>query len=126
MTENLKIEILGKLLGDKEIKKQYNVRNKSYLVESIKYEFLDEFISNGWSILKEFKTSVSIRKEKSNDVDFEDRVWCLFANLGYEFLNKDRKFNIPYDKNNIMRNNKKSNPINQKSNTTKITYSSKH
>lgn len=100
MTENLKIEILGKLLGDKEIKKQYNVRNKSYLVESIKYEFLDEFISNGWSILKEFKTSVSIRKEKSNDVDFEDRVWCLFANLGYEFLNKDRKFNIPYDKNN--------------------------
>jgi DNA sulfur modification protein DndB len=51
-------------------------------------------------VLRETKTSITVKKDKTNDVDFEDRVWGLFANLGYDFLNKDRNFHLPYDKNN--------------------------
>jgi len=49
---------------------------------------------------KEFKNSVRVKKEKPFDIAFEDRVWCLFAQLGFNFLNRDRHFHLPYDKNN--------------------------
>jgi DNA sulfur modification protein DndB len=39
-------------------------------------------------------------KPKNVDLALEDEVWSLFALMGYKFLNKDRHFNLPYDKNN--------------------------
>lgn len=98
MTENKKIELLGKLISEKDIAKQLRLRSKTYNTESIKQNQLDDYTTQGWQILKEFKTSISIKKNKPNDVEFEDRVWSLFASLGYKFLNKDRNFHLPYDK----------------------------
>ena len=101
MTENKKIELFGKLITEKEISKQLKLRNKSFHTQSIKHNQLDDFLSQGWEVLKEFKTSITLKKKKSNDVEFEDRVWSLFALLGYNFLNKDRNFHLPYDKNDL-------------------------
>lgn len=98
MTENKKIELLGKLIGESDIHKQLKARNKSFHHESIKKSHLENYQSEGWMIDKEFKTSYSLKKIKSNDVEFEDKVWSLFAMLGYKFMNKDRHFHIPYDK----------------------------
>lgn len=98
MTENTKIELLGKLINEKEISKQLKIRAKDSLYETIKSKDLDKYTSDGWEIVRETKSSVIVRKLKSNDVDFEDRVWCLFAQLGYKFMNKDRHFHLPYDK----------------------------
>ncbi len=101
MTENKKIELLGKLIGTKEINKQLRLRSKTFNIESIKHNQLDDYLADGWEINKEFKTSISVKRNKTNDVEFEDRVWSLFASLGYDFLNKDRNFHLPYDKNNL-------------------------
>jgi len=98
MTENRRIELLGKLIGEQEISKQLKIRNRSFDIESIKKSHLENYIEEGWELYKEFKTSYSVKKVKSNDVEFEDKVWSLFALLGYKFLNKDRNFKLPYDK----------------------------
>jgi DNA sulfur modification protein DndB len=98
MTENKKIELLGKLIGDKEIAKQLKLRNRSFHIESIKKTHLDSFLEDGWQLDKEFKSSYTVKKPKANDIEFEDKTWSLFAMLGYNFLNKDRQFNLPYDK----------------------------
>lgn len=98
MTENTKIELLGKLVNEKEISRQLKVRIKDSLSETIKLKDLDKYLADGWKISRETKSSVIVRKSKSNDIDFEDRVWSLFAQLGYKFMNKDRYFHLPYDK----------------------------
>lgn len=98
MTENLRIELLGKLITEKEIIKQLKRRVKDYHYESIRINQKETFIEEGWEILRETKTSITVKKNKTNDVEFEDKVWGLFALLGYDFMNNDRNFNLPYDK----------------------------
>ncbi|ATC37633.1 DGQHR domain-containing protein [Elizabethkingia anophelis] len=100
MTDNKKIELLGKLISEKEINKQLKIRNKDHFYQSIRYSQLEEYENDGWETFREFKTTVSIRKRKSLDVEFEDKVWSLFAQLKYKFMNKNRYFSLPYDKNN--------------------------
>ncbi len=103
MNEILKLELFKKIISEKDISKELRLRKRTYVNVTIPnknvVEF-EEYISAGWEIEKEFKTSKKLRRYKSHDVQFEDKVWSLFASLGFTFMNKDRKFEIPYDKNN--------------------------
>ncbi|WP_376713476.1 DGQHR domain-containing protein [Mycobacterium intracellulare] len=45
---------------------------------------------------KELKRSFVMRKPKTHDVAFEDKVWATFAKMGFTFLNKDRNLKIKY------------------------------
>ncbi|MFM7682808.1 MAG: DGQHR domain-containing protein, partial [Bacteroidota bacterium] len=99
MNENLKIELLGKLANESDIVKLLKEKKLDYIRESIKIEDKDIYLSKGWSIEKEFKSSIRVKKEKKLDSAFEDEVWSLFALMGYKFINKDRNFSIPYDNN---------------------------
>jgi DNA sulfur modification protein DndB len=96
MNENLRIELLGKLASSKEI--QSLIKKRKRPVEAtIPRELLDSQLEKGWQIDREFKTTVRVRREKSIDVEFEDRVWRLFAQIGFDFMNRDRNFRLPYD-----------------------------
>lgn len=100
MNENTRIELIGKLIGQKEILKLLKQKNSDELTENIKYSEVEHYVSEGWKRSKEFKNSIRMCKPKSADLALEDEVWSLFALMGYKFLNKDRNFNLPYDKNN--------------------------
>lgn len=100
MNDNTKIELLGKLVGESEINKLIKQKRKENLTESINPSEKEKYLTEGWIIVKEFKNSIKVSKPKSLDLAFEDEVWSLFALMGYKFLNKDRNFNLPYDKNN--------------------------
>lgn len=100
MDENTRIELLGKLVGQDEISKKIKQKRDTNLTESIKFSEKEHYLSEGWEIDKEFKNSIRVRKSKNIDLAFEDEVWSLFALMGYKFLNKDRNFSLPYDKNN--------------------------
>lgn len=100
MNENTIIELLGKLSNSDEISKLLKHKSKEYLTETIKPEQKDFYLSEGWEVDKEFKNSFRMKKTKSFDLAFEDEVWSLLGLMGYKFLNKDRNFDIPYDKNN--------------------------
>lgn len=95
--------LMEKLISGKEIISELQKRKSDYIYQSIskKYkEEIEEALTKGWEQDKEFKTVIRFRKFKSHDVRFEDRVWTLFALLGFSTLNKDRNFRVPYDKNN--------------------------
>ena len=103
MTEELKLNIFSKLITEKDISKELRIRKKAFVNKTIPNKNVaeyDELIENGWELEKEFKTSKRLKKNKSHDVLFEDKVWALFASLGFRLLNKDRKLELPYDKSN--------------------------
>lgn len=103
MKEDLKIELLQKLITEKDISKELRKRKNPYIFDSVPInspELLKEKYNEGWEFEREYKTKTKIKKLKSQDAYFEDRVWTLFAKMGFTLLNKDRNFHLPYDKNN--------------------------
>lgn len=100
MTEELKIKLMSKLVSGNDISQQLRLRradsyNESHINGSA---ILKEQLSKGWEIKAELKTKTKIYLPKPNDIGFEDKVWSLFALLGFKLMNKDRYFHIPYDK----------------------------
>lgn len=101
MTDELRISISKKIICGNEIQKELRLRNKTHVFKSINKSSsseYDELVANGWELDKEFKTKYKLKKEKPHDVMFEDKVWSLFASLGFNYLNKNRCFEIPYEK----------------------------
>ena len=103
MNEKTKSDLFGKLISGKDIQAELQSRKSEYVYQSINIkhkELIGEAVENGWEIYREFQTVVKLRQRKAHDVYFEDKVWSLFASLGFSTLNKDRHFRMPYDKNN--------------------------
>lgn len=101
MKETTKLEIFKKIISEKEIVKELRARKKTYISKSIpkkNIQDLEDHLKEGWEVEKEYKNSTRVKKEKSHDILFEDKVWSLFASLGFKFMNLDRKLEIPYDK----------------------------
>lgn len=89
-----------KLIGGKEIQSELKLRKSQYITESIpnKQELLQQYLSEGWEIDREFKTKTRLRKLKNNQLHFIDKVWSMFASLGFEVLNKNQTIDIPYNR----------------------------
>lgn len=98
MNDNLQIELLGKLAAEKEIQNLLKTRKRNVVLETVKPKHLDAYIEDGWEVDREFKETIRVKKDKPTDMAFEDRVWALFAQIGFNFLNRDRQFHLPYDK----------------------------
>jgi DNA sulfur modification protein DndB len=101
MDDELKEKLLNKIVKGKEIELERKKRNNPYnfiTINSKLPDLLKMKTEEGWEIDKTFKNTIKLKKLKSHDIYFEDRVWNLFANLGFTKLNKDRNLHIPYDK----------------------------
>lgn len=75
------------------------LRNKTFIESKERVSALPELLEEGWEEYKSYKNSkyVGVKKNKKFDEVFEDRVWCLFARLGFTHMNKDRSFDMSYD-----------------------------
>lgn len=75
------------------------LRSKPFVEAKERRVALPELIEEGWEEYKKYKNDkfVGVRKSKKFDELFEDRVWCLFAKLGFTHMNKDRFFEMSYD-----------------------------
>lgn len=84
--------------GDALIKVK-SLRSKTYIEKKERRIALPELLEEGWIEHKSYKDAkfVGVKKEKRADEKFEDRVWCLFARLGFAYLNRDRHFEMSYD-----------------------------
>jgi len=101
MTEEQKLNFFEGLIADKEISKELRRRKKMFVNRSIpnrNERELEELINDGWEIEKEFKTSKRLKINKSPEKLFVDKVWSLFASLGFHFMNKEDQISLPYDK----------------------------
>lgn len=91
-------EIQSELLDKNGIKSKLTQRKSQFQYKSIKKNEIDDFISQGWEIQRENKNSYRVKSYKPKDIWFEDRVWTLFAKMGFNYLNADRNFSLRYTK----------------------------
>lgn len=89
------------LSSDSDIKKIFNKRNKQKKIISVSNNDLDIKIKDGWELIKKYKTRSRIKRDKNHDVFFKDRIWCLLANLGFQYINRDEYIVLPSSKQQI-------------------------
>ena len=54
-----------------------------------------ELEANGWELDKRLKSAIRMKKAKPIGDALEDAVWALLAGMGFDEMNKGRKFQIP-------------------------------
>lgn len=77
-------------------------QRKSIFAEeiSVKHKFVEQYLEEGWekSSPKANKLTQKMGRRKKPEDLFEDNVWCLFAKMGYNRLNKTRYWSLPFGK----------------------------
>ena len=88
-----------KIITGEELRKVKTNRARPYIVSKERRSALSELQEEGWSLVKEYKDEkwIGVQKDKPFDEVFEDKVWCLFSNMGFDYLNSDRHFKMIYD-----------------------------
>ena len=92
----------GQVVFDKQLSTAKSNHKKIFVSQKILAADLPEYIDAGWEKSKDYKSSkfVGVAKEKPASEQFEDRVWLLFASMGFNGLNADNGIQISYDFNN--------------------------
>ena len=87
------------VISDKELISAKNKRKNIYIEDKQRKVALSELEEEGWEYVKDFADPkfVKVRKEKPYDEQFEDKIWLLFYQMGFKYLNKDRNFRMSYD-----------------------------
>jgi DNA sulfur modification protein DndB len=78
--------------------RKINSRLLPYIQKKDKKVRHDEYINEGWFVVKKLKSEFTFQKNKPHDQAFEEKVWAIFAKAGFGWLNKDRQFKIEYSK----------------------------
>jgi DNA sulfur modification protein DndB len=94
-------EPLPGLAQGEELHSIYLMRSKNFderLITAANKKSLqmkyDAEVLEGWSLLKKNKKSIRLKREKPEDRQLEDDVWCLFYRMGFKEQNIDRTFSI--------------------------------
>ncbi len=89
----------GKLTNDlSTLGKLYKSKKKDYMSLSVEHSLADDYIKDNWEIDQVLKTKTGLKKQKSHNQIFEDRIWCQMYELGYRCLNYDQNFLLPFSK----------------------------
>ncbi len=88
-------EFTGKLLKDKELAKELRVRANGFVIQTVDKRILADYEGKGWEEYKVNKKTVSLKKPKTHNVMFEDRVWTMLAKMGFTIMSK-RDLRLPY------------------------------
>lgn len=80
------------------IKRATTERLKDHTALTISPSLEAAYLEEGWTrdVGRKLKRSVRMRKPKSHDRAFEDKVWATMAKMGFTFLNRDRNLKISY------------------------------
>lgn len=91
--------IWDKMVTEKELISVKNSRRKAVLIQKKYVSDLPKLVDEGWEKYKDYTNSkfVGVTKEKSVEEQFEDRIWLLFASMGFSELNSTREFDMAYD-----------------------------
>jgi DNA sulfur modification protein DndB len=54
--------------------------------KSVRNPLVEEEVANGWMAHKRNRTTTRLRKPKTRDKQFEDRIWTLLYRMGFQFL----------------------------------------
>ncbi|MGE4267813.1 MAG: DGQHR domain-containing protein [Deferribacterales bacterium] len=92
-------EWLGIITTDiSKLKNEANERKKTWKELSISRMALEEYQGRGWSIVRELKRIVRVRKLWEHDERLENRVWYLLFLLGFSEMSLGRNFEVTIKK----------------------------
>lgn len=95
----MKAQDLSKMMVPPESLRGARTRRRSpWVHETVKPGLVQTYLEDGWEVERENKNTTRMRRPKKADVAFEDAVWTLFADMGFDQLNVDRKFVLKYGK----------------------------
>lgn len=88
----------SKLLSPSEIPNALRERKKTYYEKTAWRVALEQEKTEGWYYYKDTKNpdKVKVHKDKSIHDIFENRLWVLFASMGFNIMNRDQTFTINY------------------------------
>lgn len=76
-----------------------NKKKSGDILKTYKPKQREELELEGWKFVpSKLKHSIRMRKPKPHDIYFEDKIWALFAKMGFKYLNEGRNFKIEYQK----------------------------
>lgn len=90
------MKLIDRLVSDKELISLKKKKSQQYIFEKFEPELQSKKENDGWELDKTLKTLIRMKKVKPLDERFEDEVWGLFASLGFQYMNRDRKLSISY------------------------------
>lgn len=87
------------MLQGKDLSKERTLRKRIYDSKKILERDLAEYLDNGWEMSKEYKNAkyVGVTKEKTDAKQFDNRLWILFASMGFLELNGGDGIQVAYD-----------------------------
>lgn len=88
--------ISDSFVPENSIQREATKRLSEYVRVSIPPALREEYEDEKWVLDRRLKKSLRMRRVKSHDVMFEDRVWAMFARLGFTGLNRGRNFTLAY------------------------------
>lgn len=91
--------MLGKLVREPAAKRaEYSKRNRSYDEETFEAALQATREIQGWTLQRENKSTVRMRRPKRFDEILENRFWNVLYRFGYDDLNEGRSFKITVGK----------------------------
>lgn len=91
-----------KIISGKELAKAKARKSKPFILSKERRGALEDLEKEGWTFVKNYADErfISVKKDKPFYERFEDKVWMLFANMGFTDMNEDSNFRMSYDSHN--------------------------
>lgn len=88
-----------KMVYEKALNSAKSARRKQFDTLKIKADDLPQYVDEGWEKSKEYKNPkfIGVTKEKTVQEQFENKIWLLFASMGFTAMNVDDEFYMSYD-----------------------------
>ncbi|WP_222717459.1 DGQHR domain-containing protein [Listeria portnoyi] len=96
------MDIKENLVVGKDLMSIKREKNKSETYLNIPYESREKYELDGWIVEKELRHALKMKKTKSFDEQFENKVWLTFCSLGFQQMNRDRNFKMPYSPDHLL------------------------
>lgn len=88
-----------KMVYEKALNSAKSARRKQFDSKKINVNDLPRYVDEGWEKVREYKNPkfVGITREKDIQEQFENKIWILFASMGFSTMNSDRDFYMSYN-----------------------------
>ena len=91
-------EILGTICTEiQELRRVASIKRKTYQEISVPNEQVPAYLYQDWTVVRQSVTRTRLKKPKANAVLFEDRIWMIFYQLGFQCMNTDRNCKLKFN-----------------------------
>lgn len=83
------------LVSGEDLNRAYKKRSAKYVYKKIVKDNKESYLADGWQKRIWTKKFVTLRKPKDIGPGFEDELWCILYQMGFQEMNSDSSFEIP-------------------------------